>query len=81
MGMIRLSYGGAAPLTADQWVEGVVKGYVEANALEDMVEQLPAYRVEAEKCGGQLLEVVKHLARRGGDLDALRVVLGMKSEA
>jgi hypothetical protein len=78
LGTMQLSYSagqGERFLTAALWTEAVIDAYTNANQVEQMIEELPAYRKAAEKDGGWLDEVVGLLEKPGGDLQAMEVMM------
>lgn len=78
LGTMQLSYP-AGPIeqfrTVALWTEAVIDAYSNANTVEQMLEQLPAYRQAADKEGGWIREVVGLLVKPGGDLQAMEVMM------
>jgi hypothetical protein len=62
-------------VTASQWIRALVETYSVANTVEQILDDLPAFKKTAEEEGGHTAELVSMLDRPGGDLHAFSALL------
>jgi hypothetical protein len=62
-------------LTAASWTDAVIKAYVNADTLQQMIANLPAYEKAAAQEGGWVRDVLALLDRPNGQLQALAAMI------